>query len=81
MLARQGIQTLDQDFGTPVGIFDIVAFGILLVSSVYGRMSGHLSSLSAVFDAMSYGVSRSAPLFVLYVVLVQLYASLRFVFL
>ena len=62
-------------------VIPIVAFGILLVASVYGRMSGHLSSLSAVFDAMSYGVSRCAPLFVLYVVLVQLYASLRFVFL
>lgn len=58
----------------------IVAFGLLLVSVVYGRMSGRFTSATDIFDAMSAGIARCAPLFIVYVVLMQLYASVLFVF-
>ena len=58
----------------------IIAFGIVLVSVVYGRMSGRFASAGAVFDAMSAGISRCAPLFIVYVVLMQFYESVLFVF-
>ena len=61
-------------------VIPIIAFGIVLVSVVYGRMSGRFASAGAVFDAMSAGISRCAPLFIVYVVLMQFYESVLFVF-
>lgn len=61
-------------------VIPIIAFGVLLVSVVYGRMSGRFTSATAVFDALSAGIARCAPLFIVYVVLMQLYASVLFVF-
>lgn len=61
-------------------VIPIIAFGVLLVSVVYGRMSGRFTSATAVFDALSAGIARCAPLFIVYVVLTQLYESILFVF-
>ena len=61
-------------------VIPIVAFGILLVSSVYGRMSGRFTSATDVFDAMSAGIAHCASLFIVYVMLMQLYESILFVF-
>lgn len=58
----------------------VLAFGILLVSVVYGWISGRFSSVLAVIDSMSYGIGKAAPLFLLYVMLIQLYESVKFVF-
>jgi aminobenzoyl-glutamate transport protein len=58
----------------------IVSFGALLVSAVFGYASGRFSSVSDVVDALSFGIGKSAPLFLLYILAVQLYESLRFVF-
>lgn len=57
----------------------LVAFGIILVSSVYGRSSGRFSSFSDIVDSLSFGIAKAGPLFVAYVMLIQLYESLRFV--
>lgn len=61
-------------------VIPIVAFGILLISAVYGRMSGRFTSAADVFDAMSAGISHCAPVFIVYVVLMQFYESILFVF-
>ena len=58
----------------------ILSFGLLLLSAVYGWVSGRFTSFTDIVDAMSYGIARSAPAFVLYVLLLQLYESLVFVF-
>ena len=62
------------------GLVPSVAFGIVLSSIVYGLMAGTLPTLDAVFQSLSQGISMSAPILVLYVLLVQLYASMLFVF-
>ena len=61
-------------------IVPIVSFGVLLASVAYGWASGCFRSLSIVISAMSSGIAIAAPLFILYIVFVQFYESLRFVF-
>ncbi len=58
----------------------IVSFGVLLVSVSYGWASGTFRSFASIVSAMSAGIAAAAPLFVLYVVVVQFCESLRFVF-
>ncbi len=58
----------------------IVSFGVLLVSVAYGWASGSFRSIASIVSAMSSGIAAAAPLFILYVVFVQFYESLRFVF-
>ena len=57
----------------------IVAFGLLLLSVTYGWLSGRFTSVVAVINSLSFGISRAAPLFILYVLAVQFCESLRFV--
>ena len=57
----------------------IAAFGLLLLSATYGWLSGRFTSVAAVVDSLSFGISRAAPLFILYVLAVQFCESLRFV--
>lgn len=58
----------------------VVAFGLVLLSVTYGVMAGRLHTLSDILDALSEGIRRGAPLFVLYVLAMQLVQSLKFVF-
>ena len=58
----------------------IIAFGIVLVSISFGVMSGRINSLSGVLEALSFGISKGARFFVLYILFMQLYESLWFVF-
>ena len=58
----------------------IIAFGIVLMSISFGVMSGRINSLSAVLEALSFGITKGAPLFVLYILFMQFYESLWFVF-
>jgi aminobenzoyl-glutamate transport protein len=58
----------------------IVAFGIGMLSVVYGLMSGRFRSSGDIVDSASYGIRQAAPLFLIYVLAVLLYESLRFVF-
>ena len=55
-----------------------VLFSITLVSASYGLMSGRLDNISAVYDAVLQGIRQAAPLFLFYVLIVQIYESLRF---
>ncbi len=61
-------------------IIPFTAFGISLVSVVYGMMSGRLIAHTDVLDALSYGIGRGAPVFVLYILLIQFVRSMWFVF-
>jgi aminobenzoyl-glutamate transport protein len=58
----------------------IIAFGIVLMSISFGVMSGRINSLSAVLETLSSGISKGAELFVLYILIMQFYESLWFVF-
>ena len=58
----------------------IIAFGIVLMSISFGVMSGRINSLPAVLETLSFGISKGAELFVLYILIMQLYESLWFVF-
>ena len=58
----------------------IIAFGIVLMSISFGVMSGRINSLPAVLETLSSGISKGAELFVLYILIMQFYESLWFVF-
>jgi len=61
-------------------IIPFTAFGISLVSVVYGMMSGRLIALTDVLDALSHGIGKGAPVFVLYILMIQFVRSMWFVF-
>ena len=58
----------------------LLAFGICLFSVSFGVMSGRLKALADVFESLTFGLSKGAPLIVLYILIVQLLASVGFVF-
>ena len=55
------------------------AFSVLVLGVCYGMLAGPLSSLRQVYEAILDGLRAAAPLVLFYVLLMQLYASLRFV--
>ncbi|MBR1427547.1 MAG: AbgT family transporter [Prevotella sp.] len=59
----------------------IVSFGVVLASITYGWLSGTLSSIVDVFHSLTVGVSYLMPWWLIYVLGVQLYYSVCFVFL
>lgn len=61
-------------------LIPILAFGICLVSISYGLVSGHLSGLDDILSALSCGIANGAPIIILYLLFIQFYESLRFVF-
>ena len=61
-------------------IIPIISFGIILVSVSFGSVSGRFQTLADVLDALSFGCRKGAPLFIFYILLIQFYESLRFVF-
>lgn len=61
-------------------LIPILAFGICLVSISYGLVSGHLSGLDDILSALSCGIAGGASIIILYLLFIQFYESLRFVF-
>lgn len=61
-------------------LIPILAFGICLVSISYGLVSGHLSGLGDILSALSFGIAGGASIIILYLLFIQFYESLRFVF-
>jgi len=57
----------------------VVAFSITLVSAFYGLVSGRFENISAVYDAVLLGIRQGAPLFLFYVLVIQIYESFMFV--
>ena len=58
----------------------IIAFGLCLISITFGVVGGHLRSLSDIVSALSFGIVQGAPIIIIYLLAIPLYASLRFVF-
>lgn len=61
-------------------IVPILSFGIILVSITFGLVSGRFQTLSDIIDALSFGCRKGAPLFIFYILVIQLFESLRFIF-
>lgn len=61
-------------------LFPIAAFGVILLSAVYGWAAGRFSSFSEIVESLSFGISETAFLVVLYLATVLFCESLRFVF-
>ena len=60
-------------------LIPVVAFVTIVVAAVYGLLSHQLTSTQAVFNAMTSGLSSATPLLLIYVLAMQFYQSLRFV--
>ena len=58
----------------------LIAFGICLFSVTFGVMSGRVKTLPDILEILSYGIQKGAPFFIIYILLMQFYQSLRFVF-
>lgn len=56
-----------------------VCFAVAFVSVSFGMTSGKLRGVESVFDALTEGIGRMAPLFLLYVLGTQLLYSLLYV--
>ena len=61
------------------GLIPLLALLCIVFAVSYGVLSGAFSSLSDVFQSLVDGIAASAPLFVVYVLGVQLVASFFFV--
>ena len=60
-------------------ICPLFAFGITLLSAVYGYVAGSYHNMSDVYQSLIDGVRDGAPLLLFYVLLGQLYYSLLFI--
>lgn len=54
------------------------AFAVTVISITFGIVSGNLKGVEGGFNAMTYGISACAPLFVLYIIGMQLYESILY---
>lgn len=63
-----------------VGLIPLLAFSLTFVSVVYGLAVGRFSDAAGVFKSLYAGLYIFAPLLPVYVLAVQLYASVRYVF-
>jgi aminobenzoyl-glutamate transport protein len=61
-------------------LIPVAAFSVCASSIVYGIVAGTFQSLSDVYNALLYGIRWAAPVFLFYILVMQLYESLRFVF-
>ena len=61
-------------------IVPIVCFALTLFSVVYATMSGNKKTGEDILGILSYGIRQGAPLIIIYILAIQFYASLRFVF-
>ena len=57
----------------------LFAFGITLLSTVYGYVAGRYCNMSDVYQSLINGIRSGAPLLLFYVLLGQLYYSLLFI--
>ncbi len=60
-------------------IVPLFAFGITLLSTVYGYVAGKYCNMSDVYQSLINGIRSGAPLLLFYVLLGQLYYSLLFI--
>ncbi len=58
----------------------IIAFGVIMLSVIYGISSRRFLSLADVCQTLTDGIGAAAPLLLLYILSMQLFGALRFVF-
>lgn len=63
-----------------MSIVPYICFVVMFVSVSFGVMSGKLKGMESVFGALTVGISRMSPIFVIYVLAMQFYYSLMFLF-
>lgn len=63
-----------------VSIVPVLAFSFCLFGITYGVMGGQFHSVPEVFRSLCANASRVAPYFILYVLVAELYFSVRYVF-
>ena len=56
-----------------------ISFMVCLISVTYGVVTGTLHSIADIFASFTYGFSFMAPIFVLYVLVIEFYKSLCFI--
>ena len=61
-------------------IVPIVAFILCVCSITFGSTTGKLSLTTGIFELLTHGIIKSAPLFVIYILMSELYHSICFVF-
>ncbi len=61
-------------------LLPVLAFAVVTASVLYGAVMEHFRSVSHVYEALLDGLRRIAPCLLFYLLLMQLYASVRFVF-
>ena len=57
----------------------VVAFSVTLLAGVYGVVAGRFHSLADLYEALRHGLRMGVPWLLFYVLLMQIYESLRFV--
>lgn len=57
----------------------VLAFCITLVSACYGLVSGRFIGIADVYESLLHGIRQGAPLVLFYLLLMQIYESLKFV--
>lgn len=57
----------------------VLAFCVTLVSAFYGLVSGRFAGIADVYESLLQGIRQGAPLMLFYLLLMQIYESLRFV--
>ncbi len=58
----------------------MLAFAVFLFSAIYGLTARTITSLTDLCEAMTQGISQWSPLFLLYLLFMQLYESWLYVF-
>ncbi len=61
-------------------LIPVVSFSLCVFSIVYGVIAGTFLTLHDVYDSLLYGIRWAAPCVLFYILLIQFYESLRFVF-
>lgn len=61
-------------------LIPVLSFSFCLFSIVYGTIAGAFQSLRDIYDSLLYGIRWAAPLILFYILFIQFYESLMFVF-
>ena len=61
-------------------ILPYICFMVIVMAQSFGVVSQRLNSIEAMGEAMADGVRLSAPLFIIYIFVIQLYSSVDYLF-
>ena len=63
------------------GLVPVIALGTTLAAMAYGIASGRFASLTDIYNSLLLGIRSFAPLVLFYILIVQIYHTMIFVFL